>query len=858
MKCVKCGAQLFEGDQFCHKCGAKAPISTPEIQFCRKCGTQLDEESNYCPKCGAKVLLTKDDSLEQCEQINEHDSNTDNSTATPTSNVEADVSQLTPIQKIKQQAINFWNTLDLFSKCSAVSLPIGMLLLLISICASKASAGFCSILQISFALIAIFMHKGIISVKQRWAKYILLFLTIPLIFLNIKCYASSKKQPVKPSPQAVQETSVSPLPESTETTEATETTKTLETTEATQPASTNSATPSHSVVVPGNYSKFYREPLKNVEAAFKAAGFSNIHVQEKVGSDSNCLDTVDVVDSVTIDGLNAFEDGQIFLDDAQVVISYLKAQEEKNIVNLYIDFEKNIFFSTYDVTLAIDDYSLGILPHGTSKKFELNLDAGSYTLKANRVDNPAIGGSIAINISETSDITIQMFCHSDSIALTQTYYESKRELQDNEARVPQSANSYKGKLYSDVVAELKNAGFSEINTFAFHDITGAWPDSKEGAIKSISIGGKPDFIKSEVFLKDAPIIIQYHANAYTQQEMQEKILANVKQPANVILSYFSETPCSVDCYILGKKIDSFTPDGYFLESGTVSDGGKKVVLNFTTPELTTMKETLEKNFPKDMAIRVVVTAMTNGQATDVFMADGMTYNTQKFHKYCDISGFYLYPYEIGTWIIISENTWRVEDMKCMLSGYTTAINVSANITFDGSNYELSNVDKVIAGKEIIDSGKTDEFITEHYATPDNAPFLTVQPYLVNEERNAEAEKERNNRTMPTDTRKKWINNQFSWFSGRHEQFEKIIKRQLNDEKSFKVSETTYISIVNEEILKEVNTALQNSGYSNRCKIGDLFLMCKFTAKNAFNATIKNTALGISSYDSNTITLIGIE
>ena len=840
MKCVKCGAQLFEGDQFCHKCGAKVPTSAPEIQFCRECGTPLDEKSNYCPKCGTRVLFTEDDPPEQPEQRSKSTSNTDDTTDTHISCSDADIPQLTSIQKIKQQAMSFWSSLDLFSKCSAISLTMSVLLLLISICISKGSAGFLSVLQISFALIAVFIHKGIVCVKQRWIKYILLFLTIPSIFLNIKCYASPKAQPTESSQQVVQETDASSYPQ------------------ATQTASIKSETVPHGVAVPGNSSSFYREPVKNVEATFKAAGFSNVRVKEKVDSSSNCLDAVDVVDSVTIDGIDAFEDGQIFSDDVPVVISFLKAQKEKNIINLYIDFTKNMIFSTYDVTLAIDDYSLGTLPHGTNEKFELNLDVGSHILKANRADNPGIGGSIALNISETADITIQMSCHGDSITLTQTYYESKRELQENEARVPQSANSYKGKLYSDVISELRNAGFSEISTYAFHDITGAWLDPTEGTINSISIRGKNDFIKSEVFLKDDPIVIQYHTQAYTQQEMQEKIAANVEQPASEILSYFRETPCSVDCYVLGKKIDSFTPDGYFLESGTVSDDRKNVVLNFTTPELTTMKETLEKNFPQDMAIRVVVTAMTNGQATDVFMADGMTYNTQKFHKYCDISGFYLYPYEIGTWIIVSENTWRVENMKCMLSGYSTAIKVSTDVTFDGSNYTLSNVEKVIAGKEIIDSGNTDKFVTERYTNSDSTPFLTVQPYLVNEGRNAEAEKERNNRTMPTDTRTEWINGQFNWFSGRHEQFEKIIKRKLNDEKSFKESETTYINIVNEEMLKEVNTALQKSGYSNRCKIGDLFVICKFTAKNAFNATIKYTALGISSYDSNTITLIGIE
>ena len=828
MKCVKCGEQLSESDQFCHKCGAKVLASDPKIKFCRECGTQLDEKSIYCPNCGTKVLPTEyifPEQFDQEERGKDEDADSTLNTHTPpnnTCNLRSD-----SISMAKMKVANFWNGLDLFSKCSVVSLVVGLLLVLISICTSRGGAGLFSVLQISCTLAAMLMHKNIIIVKKNWLRYIFLFASIPLIFLNINCYTVKKAQPTESFQHVAQETTI------------------------------ETELVSHSVVVPGNSSKFHREPLENVESAFRSAGFSDVHTKEKSISGSNYLEAIDTVDSVTIDGIGSFEDGQSFPDDAPVIIYYRKAQEGKNVINLYIDFQENLLFSTYDISLSIDDYSLGTLPHGTSKKFELNLDTGSHILKAQKIDNPAISGTIGLNISETSDITIRTSCHSNLITMEQTYYESKRELQENEARVPQSAESYKGRIYSEVISELKGAGFIDISTSVVRDITGEWLDAKEGEIKSITIRGKNNFIKSEVFLKDDPVVIQYHTQAYTRQEMQEKIWMSVDKPADDILSYFKETPCSVTCFVLGRKIDSFSPTGYFLESGTVSDDSKTVVLNFTNPELKAMKETLVNCFPQDMAIRVVVTAMTNGQATDVFKADGMTYNTQKFHKYSDISGFYLYPYETGTWIAISENTWRVEDMKCMLSGFTTAIKVSTNITFDGSKYTLSNVDKVIAGKTYIDSGDTEDFVPEHYDGADSAPFLTVQPYLVSEGRNISAEQERNNRTMPTATRKKWIDNQIDWFTGRDEQFEKIIKRNLNDEKSFKESETTYIDIVNEDILREVNTALQNGGYSNRCKIGDLLIMCKFTAKNAFNATIKYTAIGISSYDSNTIALVGV-
>ena len=56
----------------------------------------------------------------------------------------------------------------------------------------------------------------------------------------------------------------------------------------------------------------------------------------------------------------------------------------------------------------------------------------------------------------------------------------------------------------------------------------------------------------------------------------------------------------------------------------------------------------------------------------------------------------------------------------------------------------------------------------------------------------------------------------------------------------------------------VNGILTDAGYSQRVEVGDLFVMTEFSAKNAFNATIKNTAFGIVDYSEGLVRLIGIE
>lgn len=104
----------------------------------------------------------------------------------------------------------------------------------------------------------------------------------------------------------------------------------------------------------------------------------------------------------------------------------------------------------------------------------------------------------------------------------------------------------------------------------------------------------------------------------------------------------------------------------------------------------------------------------------------------------------------------------------------------------------------------------------------------------------------------------WKNSQFSAWNGKHIAFEDLIKEQLNDEKSYKHKDTECIDITNEVIRDSVNEILRRAGSSYRVEIGDLFIKTTFTAKNAFNATVKNTAFGIARYSTNKIVLVTIE
>lgn len=283
-----------------------------------------------------------------------------------------------------------------------------------------------------------------------------------------------------------------------------------------------------------------------------------------------------------------------------------------------------------------------------------------------------------------------------------------------------------------------------------------------------------------------------------------------------------------------------------------------VVLPYLTPAEAMVRDALEEHLPQASAQKALVVAMTNCHATDVFQSDGSTYNTKEFHSYDDMDGFYLTVINEGNWMAKDEQTWHVVGLQCMLSGYGTVLKVSSDVSFDGTNYIVSNVDKVIAAADQIDSGSIEAAYTEHLEPGKNNPFLTVKPDLVKNDRDPSAEKERNNRTMPTEERKKWISAQFHWWSGAHTGLEDLLKEALNDEKSYDHRESKYIDIVDESKQTLINDTLKELGSSYRVEIGDLFIILKFSAKNAFNATIKSTAYGIARYSDNTVILINIE
>lgn len=270
---------------------------------------------------------------------------------------------------------------------------------------------------------------------------------------------------------------------------------------------------------------------------------------------------------------------------------------------------------------------------------------------------------------------------------------------------------------------------------------------------------------------------------------------------------------------------------------------------------------------REQAKRAIAVSMTNCQSTDVFSSDGSTYDPSKFHNYAYTDGLHAEIREEGKWTQIGADSWDVKNIRLQFVGADDLYaKLTLNVTFDGNNYVLSNVTKTMGNLNDLDLNNTDKLNINTMEPSENNPYLTVSPALLSDKTDEEnsvtaegtSDTEDSKSFYNDQVRKEWIDDQFSFWNGAHKDLQDLIKKQLNDEKSYKHIETTYIDCYDQARCDTVNELISEAGYSQRVEVGDLFIMTEFSAKNAFNATIKNTAFGIASYKNNTIALIGIE
>lgn len=80
--------------------------------------------------------------------------------------------------------------------------------------------------------------------------------------------------------------------------------------------------------------------------------------------------------------------------------------------------------------------------------------------------------------------------------------------------MPQKASKYEGENYKEVIKELEELGFCNIELSVEHDIN--WVNilpftASDGDVKSISINEQSDFKEGDTFLWTSKVKIVYHS-----------------------------------------------------------------------------------------------------------------------------------------------------------------------------------------------------------------------------------------------------------------------------------------------------------------------------------------------------------
>lgn len=537
--------------------------------------------------------------------------------------------------------------------------------------------------------------------------------------------------------------------------------------------------------------------------------------------------------------------------------------------SLYIDVksEYNLLFDKYDLELYLDNTEIGAVSNGNSFTKLIDVLSGSHQFYVYKSGDHSVSASRTLTIEDDTTF-VATLSHGRSISFSDTSIVTG--IQGASIELIDVTNM----SLSDAISSLKALGFINIREEPYGDI---W--LKENWIvvsQSIDPGSTAD--KNNLIVLNCIKI-----DIFFRENYPGKTLAEIQafSSANGLSLKYRNTTDGSD---LDDTINALQEDNkqYWLIDKAEQWTGKTALVYLTylgTPEeraeaeakaakekadaeaKAALESKLQSYFSKEDAKKAIIVAFTNNCATDVFYADGNSFDPSKFHGYNYTGQFRQSISKDGVWSAINEKTWHVENLYLYLQSYNQSTKLSCYITFDGTNYILSHIDYMTAAPNYIDTNDKSKTSGWMHMEPDNMyPYLTLPQSLV---KGTGGQNEDNAPPPPVSSSTNsdyanWIGEQFSSWDGSHRELTKLIKRKLNDEKSYKHIETDYYEMTSQEVLDTFNKILAESGYSDRLELNDLLIITKYSAKNAYNATIKATAIGISSYKTRRVKLVGIE
>lgn len=436
---------------------------------CSKCGAELSEDTKFCSYCGNKVEMPS-----KQETVSEEDIPPIPSDGQMRDSQNQKEPSKSLADKMKEKISTKWRKLSTYGKSAAVAIAVFALLFIAALLSGKTAAIIIAVLQIALAIVAVLMHKGIIKIEQKkvWLKWLLLGIAALLTVLNVMSYSWGTENKNKPTPNPTSDTSIAAV----------------------------------SVAAPYGAAECLEQDYTTIQAAFYAAGFTNIEAEKVEDLQATDVDKVNTIDAISVGGKTDFTKEQEFQSDDEVLIRY--HGYAKCNVKIHVDFVPNLIFSKYDVNLLLNGIEEGTLTHGEDQDFEFSIDPGEYTLTFESAESSSVKGEVTLTVDCDIEASYKIACSSDKVSVETLYVDRLTELADGEVKLDVAASEYKHKNYEDVAAALKTLGFTNIKYEVLYDIVLGWTD--DGEVESVSIADKTDFNRGDMFSADAEIVITYH------------------------------------------------------------------------------------------------------------------------------------------------------------------------------------------------------------------------------------------------------------------------------------------------------------------------------------------------------------
>lgn len=194
---------------------------------------------------------------------------------------------------------------------------------------------------------------------------------------------------------------------------------------------------------------------------------------------------------------------------------------KKHTLLLDVKLEANIFFSTYDVEVYIDDNKVGNIKQGGSFKNSYSLNDGEHELSFNKSGDRDVNGSISISVDEDKAFLCNLKAHRDGIDINDQVEETLKEYnikaeknktepsktettkptESESEKIEKQLNALSGKKLSSVLEKTRIKGYKTkyIATNTGHDLTMDIDDIAYSMyFKSAKVNGKKKIITVKI------------------------------------------------------------------------------------------------------------------------------------------------------------------------------------------------------------------------------------------------------------------------------------------------------------------------------------------------------------------------